>query len=128
MSISSEQGEWTLDHSTPIGFEMATQQVSVAAHCWLQADSSLCLNENIKVGESGEASLSVKQFNFDQIKAFVPEATELKGEANADVWAKWDGANSPEVKVSVELPSGQVTQKLISHCKWVGNPSNLTPC
>jgi translocation and assembly module TamB len=54
----------------------------------------------------------VKQFNFDQIKAFVPEATELKGEANADVWAKWDGANSPEVKVSVELPSGQVTQKL----------------
>ncbi|WP_394146057.1 autotransporter assembly complex protein TamB [Vibrio atypicus] len=112
MSISSEQGEWTLDHSTPIGFEMATQQVSVAAHCWLQADSSLCLNENIKVGESGEASLSVKQFNFDQIKAFVPEATELKGEANADVWAKWDGANSPEVKASVELPSGQVTQKL----------------
>tara|TARA_Y100001956_G_scaffold45192_1_gene43990 strand:+ start:4404 stop:8153 length:3750 start_codon:yes stop_codon:yes gene_type:complete len=112
MTLSSQQGEWTLAESTSLGFAAATERVSVAAHCWLQADSSICLNENIEVGKSGEASLSIKQFDFEQIKAFVPQETELKGEVNADLWAKWSEEGSPELKATISLPKGDVTQKL----------------
>ncbi|UUM30884.1 autotransporter assembly complex protein TamB [Vibrio japonicus] len=112
VQLSSKQGDWRLNKPTSLGFDMATKLVSVAAHCWLQQDSSVCLDENIKVGESGEARLSVNQFNFDQIAAFIPKETELHGEANANVWAKWEAGKSPEAKVEVRLPSGGVSQKL----------------
>ncbi|TFH92150.1 autotransporter assembly complex protein TamB [Vibrio ouci] len=112
MTLSSQQGEWRLNQATKLGFEMATQQVSVAAHCWLQADSSLCLDKDIQVGQSGEAALTLKQFDFDQLKAFMPQATELTGQTNANVWAKWAPDTAPQVKASIELPKGQVVQKL----------------
>ncbi|CAK4069734.1 translocation/assembly module TamB domain-containing protein [Vibrio sp. 16] len=112
MQLSSEQGEWALEKSTEIGFDMATQRVAVAAHCWLQADSSLCLNDNIDVGKDGEASLSLKQFDFTQLEGFIPEGTSLEGQVNAQVWAKWREGQSPEVNASVELPEGGVTQDL----------------
>lgn len=112
MQITSKQGEWHLNQPTQLGFDMATQLVSVAAHCWLQQDSSVCLEENIKVGESGEARLSVNQFNFSQIAAFVPKETELHGEANANVWAKWAPDASPQAKVELRLPAGGVSQQL----------------
>lgn len=110
MQLSSEQGEWRLNQPTALGFEMASQQVSVAAHCWLQAESSLCLEKNIKAGQSGEARLALKQFNFDQIKAFLPSSTELVGQANAKVWAKWSEGVAPQVKANVELSKGKVIE------------------
>lgn len=112
MNISSQQGEWRLNQATKLGFEMATQQVAVAAHCWLQADSSLCLDKDIKVGQSGEAALSLTSFNFEQIKALLPKETLIKGAANANVWAKWAPDSAPQLKASVDLTQGQVTQQL----------------
>jgi len=112
MRLSSQQGEWRLNQPTALSFEMATQQLAVAAHCWLQADSSLCLEQNIKVGQSGEAALALKQFDFNQIKAFIPEATQLQGQADAKVWAKWGPDAPPQVKATLELAKGQVIQNL----------------
>lgn len=112
MLLSSKQGEWRLNQATALGFEMATQQVSVAAHCWLQADSSLCLEKDIKVGQSGEAALALKQFDFEQIKALLPSETQLQGKADAQVTAKWGVDNPPEVIAKIELGQGQVSQQL----------------
>ncbi|RTZ14287.1 translocation/assembly module TamB [Vibrio aquaticus] len=112
MSLSSKQGEWRLNQPTALGFENATQQVAVAAHCWLQGNSSLCLDKDIEVGQSGEAALTLSQFDFSQVAALVPETTELTGETNAKVWAKWSPELPPQLKASIDLPKGQVIQKL----------------
>lgn len=112
MTLSSQQGVWTLAGATPLGFALETQQVSVAAHCWQQADSSICLNENIEVGKNGQASLSIKQFDFEQVNAFIPPETSLKGLVNAELWAKWSEQGSSEVTASITLPQGGVTQTL----------------
>lgn len=112
MSLSSKQGEWRLNQSTALGFDLATEQVSVAAHCWLQADSSLCLQEDIQVGKSGQASLALNQFNFEQIKAFIPKTTQIEGQADAKVWAQWSEESPPQVKASVELSKGKAVQNL----------------
>lgn len=112
MNVSSKQGEWRLNQATKLGFEMATQQVSVASHCWLQADSSLCLDKDIKAGQSGEVAASLTNFDFEQIKAFIPKETNLIGQANATVWAKWSPDKAPKLRASVDLTKGQVTQQL----------------
>lgn len=112
MLLSSAQGEWRLSQPTALGFEMATEQVSVAAHCWLQADSSLCLEKDIKVGKSGEATLALSQFNFEQIKSFLPKTTQLQGQADSKLWAKWGDNQPPQLKAKIELAKGEVVQKL----------------
>lgn len=112
VSFSTLQGEWMLADTTALGFDAERNQVMVAAHCWLQSDSALCLDEDIQVGESGEAALSLSQFNVNQLHAFIPPTTQLKAEVNANVWAKWSPETPPELKASVSMPAGQVTQKL----------------
>ncbi|UPQ88271.1 autotransporter assembly complex protein TamB [Vibrio sinaloensis] len=112
MTLSSQQGEWRLNQATNLGVDLATQQVTVAAHCWLQAQSSLCLDKEAQVGQSGRAQLSLNQFDFDQIATFVPKETLLKGQVNADIDAKWAANTSPEVEVNLALPTGQVSQQL----------------
>ncbi|BCL68474.1 DUF490 domain-containing protein [Vibrio nigripulchritudo] len=110
--ISSEQGTWTLENTAKLGFNMAKNIATVQAHCWRQQDAQLCVTQDIEAGESGEANIAIKKFNFDQIKRFIPEETDLKGEVNATAWARWKPDAKPEVKLSVKLPEGKVTQTL----------------
>ncbi|ROV58233.1 translocation/assembly module TamB [Vibrio ponticus] len=112
MDLRSEQGEWRLEEATRLGFDMATQQAFVAAHCWRQDSSNICLDKDIQVGTSGEAQLSINQFNFKQLAMFLPEKTELAGSLDGLVWAKWAPNQAPELNASITLPKGSVTQRI----------------
>lgn len=110
--LTSEQGTWQLDHSTSITFDGKNSIANVDAHCWQQDDSKICLTENIQAGESGEVNLVLSAFNFEQIKMFLPKNTDLTGSLDGQVWAKWSPDEKPEVKATIDLPKGQVIQKL----------------
>ncbi|HAS6349169.1 translocation/assembly module TamB [Vibrio sp. IRLE0018] len=112
MFATTKQGTWTLEQSTPITANIDKQSVAVAAHCWQQQGSSLCLTQDINVGKKGEATLALNQFDFKQIAMFLPAETHLDGSVNANVWAKWAPKTAPQVTLSVTLPSGQVQQKI----------------
>ncbi|MBM7037333.1 autotransporter assembly complex protein TamB [Vibrio ulleungensis] len=106
------QGEWRLDHEPKLGYDMATNVANVDAHCWLQAQSKVCLDNDVVAGESGEASLSVNEFNFEQLAAFIPKGTELDGLLNLQAQAKWAPGTPIEAQATLTLPTGKVTQKL----------------
>ncbi|USD32851.1 MULTISPECIES: autotransporter assembly complex protein TamB [Vibrio] len=110
MSLTSEQGTWTLAQPTPIELLMDSQQAFVAAHCWLQSGSSVCLDQDLTAGKSGEAHLSIKQFDFEQIKTFIPQEINLQGTVNAAAIAKWNPDTAPEVMLDVEMPKGSLAQ------------------
>ncbi|MGD8111978.1 autotransporter assembly complex protein TamB [Vibrio sp. TRT 17S01] len=112
VEILSKQGKWLLNHPTKVGYDVDKQQASVAAHCWLQGNSSVCLDKDIVAGQQGEATLSVKDFDFSQVAMFLPQETELQGQADAHVWAKWAPKTAPQLKFDLTLPKGSVTQKL----------------
>ncbi|MGR5236789.1 autotransporter assembly complex protein TamB [Vibrio alfacsensis] len=112
LTLSSPQGPWTLQKSTAVTVNIDKQIADVQAHCWLQAKSSVCLTEDIRVGKSGEAKLAVTNFDFDQIKPFLPVETKLQGSVNANAFAKWTPNGKPEVTLNVEMPKGQVEQTL----------------
>ncbi|OIQ24689.1 translocation/assembly module TamB domain-containing protein [uncultured Vibrio sp.] len=107
--LKSQQGEWNLDNSTKVSVDIDEQQAFVAAHCWLQEQSSICLDEDINVGEKGEAQLSIHQFNFEQLAAFIPQGTQVEGEVNAQAKAKWAPNAKPEVELMLSMPKGQVS-------------------
>ncbi|WP_394249373.1 translocation/assembly module TamB domain-containing protein [Vibrio profundi] len=112
VKVTSEQGPWQLQAPADIKVDVDKQTANVQAHCWLQADSSVCLTEDILAGKSGEAKLAISQFNFDQVKQYIPEATQLQGNVDATAYAKWQEDAPPEVKLEVSLLKGNVVQKL----------------
>lgn len=112
LTLSSQQGPWSLQKSTAVKVNIDKQIANVQAHCWLQAKSSVCLTEDISVGNSGQAKLAINDFNFDQIKQFLPPETKLQGSVNAQAFAKWAPEKKPEVTLSVNMPKGQVEQAL----------------
>ncbi|EDP58348.1 translocation/assembly module TamB domain-containing protein [Vibrio sp. AND4] len=112
LTLDTPQGPWSLQKSTSVNVNIDKQIAKVQAHCWLQANSKVCLTEDISVGKSGEAKLAITNFDFEQIKSFLPAATKLQGLVNADAYAKWAPDMKPEVAVNVEMPKGQVEQAL----------------
>ncbi|WP_029842051.1 autotransporter assembly complex protein TamB, partial [Vibrio parahaemolyticus] len=112
LTLSSQQGPWSLQKSTAVKVNIDKQIANVQAHCWLQAKSSVCLTEDISIGKSGQAKLAINDFNFDQIKQFLPPETKLQGSVNAQAFAKWAPEKKPEVILSVNMPKGQVEQAL----------------
>ncbi|PMN30127.1 hypothetical protein BCT35_01835 [Vibrio lentus] len=118
VKITTQQGPWVLDQPVAIKADVDNQFADVQAHCWKQSGSSVCLDEDVRVGKSGEAKLAINQFDFEQIKAFVPKETQLQGLVNATAHAKWSEQGEPEVTVSVDMPKGQVVQQ-------VGEPITL---
>lgn len=110
--ITSVQGTWHLNQPTALGYNLGTQLASVQAHCWLQDESSLCLDKDIQVGESGEAQLTLNHFDFKQLKGAVPEETQVDGQVNAEVWAQWAPNQLPQAKVKLDIPQGKLTQQL----------------
>ncbi|MCJ2378308.1 translocation/assembly module TamB [Vibrio sp. ZSDZ34] len=113
--FETEQGPLDLAKATPIVVDVDKQQANVSAHCWWQEQSKLCLEKDIIAGVSGEALVTIRNFNFSQIQAYLPKETQLKGSVDATVWAKWAKwapEEVPEVKIDVTLPKGKVTQQL----------------
>ncbi|WP_159280125.1 hypothetical protein, partial [Klebsiella pneumoniae] len=78
-----------LQQATALSFDQRTERVTVAAHCWVQGEASLCLEEEAELGARGEARLAIKQFDFKQLAGVLPKETKLSGGLNGQVWAKW---------------------------------------
>lgn len=89
MWLNSPQGQWLLQQATALSFDQRTERVTVAAHCWVQGEASLCLEEEAELGARGETRLAIKQFDFKQLAGVLPKETKLSGGLNGQVWAKW---------------------------------------
>ncbi|MGR5363819.1 translocation/assembly module TamB domain-containing protein [Vibrio mediterranei] len=110
--LESEQGPLDLVDPIDVKVDIDKQVADVSAHCWAQADSKVCLEKDIQAGTSGEALVTVKNFNFKQVDAYIPKNTNVEGTANVTVWAKWAPEVAPQVKLDVSLTKGKVTQTL----------------
>ncbi|PAR28784.1 autotransporter assembly complex protein TamB [Vibrio metoecus] len=112
MWLTSPQGQWLLQQATALSFDQRTERVTVAAHCWVQGEASLCLEEEAELGARGEARLAIKQFDFKQLAGVLPKETKLSGGLNGQVWAKWAPKAAPQLKANLVLTPGHITQKL----------------
>ncbi len=108
--IDTLLGLWKLDKPTKLGYSLKTESANVAAHCWRQSESSLCLTEDLTAGSSGSAKLAVERFTFNILEPLMPESLKIKGSLDAVMEAAWAPETSPYVKSQITLPTGSVEQ------------------
>ncbi len=109
--IDTEIGPWQLNRPTKLGYNLKTQLVNVAAHCWQQEASSLCLTEALEAGTSGHAKVAINSFGFERIAPYIPDSVTLQGGVDANMEATWAPEASPYVKAQIRLPAGSVSQQ-----------------
>lgn len=113
--IGSLQGQWQLVAPAAFTLNMAepeTAQLELAAHCWQQADSLLCVDEPALLAQSGQLAVSLRDFSFEQIAHLLPKNTQLQGLANMKLNAHWQPEQLPQAQLQLELGAGQLIQQL----------------
>ncbi len=110
--FSTPQGPWRLDKRVKLSVLVKEQLAKISAHCWSQAESQVCLTQNLSAGKTGEVNVDVQNFNFNQLKMFVPPQTQLFGEVNATAIASWGVNKDPDVDIAIRLPKGRVIQTI----------------
>ena len=108
MFIASKQGMWTLEQPTQVEFSAQSQQAFVAAHCWAQSGSSICLDKDMIAGKSGEAQVSITNLDFEQLNTFLPSKTELEGDLNLFAMANWAPDTPPQITLDLDMTQGMV--------------------
>ncbi|MGL6316056.1 autotransporter assembly complex protein TamB [Vibrio sp. WXL103] len=127
VKVTTEQGIWRTQQAIEIDVDIDASQAQVGAHCWQQAQASVCLDQDAQVSpQQGGLALSINQFDFEQIKQFVPEQTQVEGLIDANLNAEWQGSETlPQVRLNVVLAPGAVTQQLDQPLKVAWNQSTL---
>ncbi|MFW7524616.1 translocation/assembly module TamB domain-containing protein [Vibrio ostreicida] len=110
MSLTSKQGTWRLNQPTQLAVNIDSQQLFVAAHCWLQSGASVCLEQDANIGKSGQVQVSVSQVDVAQLKMFLPQTLELKGRLNIETTAKWSPDSAPDISAIIDMDKGTIKQ------------------
>ncbi|CZF84087.1 Translocation and assembly module TamB [Grimontia celer] len=111
-SVKTPVGPWKLMNDVPLNVDFKSGAVDIGAFCWMQNQSKICLDKPAKVADSGEAQLSIVDFNLDIVQSFLPVTTTIEGQVNANANVAWKPNALPDLKASVNLSKGQVTEQL----------------
>lgn len=115
VAIQTQVGDVTTA-SLPIEANLKTAQVTLGAHCWenlatgrrgkvvIDTPNQVCLVKPVRVGPSGQATLSLKRFDLTSLSRFVDRDLTLEGIFTGDVKASWNtnAQGLPEVTATIE--------------------------
>ena len=110
MSIE-DIGDIVQQTAAPIAFTFADKQTQVGEHCWQWQATSLCLSQPAHIGEQGEVVAKIEGFDAKQIAAFMPPEWQVETRANAAVHARWQPDASPDVRASIDIADGALSQQ-----------------
>ena len=103
--------QWSLDTPTQLNYLAVEQEFNAAAHCWKQAEASLCFEQPLFIGPKGNIAFNLQQFDLEQLQGLLPESTQLNGKVNASGQFSWSPSSSPKIHAVVETTSGSFEQK-----------------
>jgi translocation and assembly module TamB len=111
--FTSDPYRFYLEKPFPIIANLVKQQVTVDAHCWRESEASLCLQQRSTFSaKKAQAELALSNFNFEQIQHFIPDGTQISGQANADISLEYRQGKAPKLNAQIALGKGKVIQKL----------------
>ncbi|WP_220717988.1 autotransporter assembly complex protein TamB [Agarivorans litoreus] len=107
--LTAELGTWHLQNSIDLAYQESV--ASIGSHCWSRDNSELCLLSPFSTDGNGNLDLRVKNFDFLLLNHLMPEGTEIKGQASADIKAKFNQWVPDTALLNLRLSPGVVSQK-----------------
>lgn len=77
-----EKNKWQLSKKLPLSYDINQQIPTIGAHCWVNADASICLDKTLALAPKNQANVIIK--NIDLAKIPLPNDGETKLAGNID--------------------------------------------
>ncbi|MEX0730034.1 MAG: translocation/assembly module TamB domain-containing protein [Aquisalimonadaceae bacterium] len=108
VDLSAAELAWRLEESVAAHWDPVDRQAVLAAHCWRHEAARLCASEELVLGATGQASVTLEGYDLAGLDPWMPQDIRLLGAVAARVNARWGGAALPQVDASVEVNDGAV--------------------
>ncbi len=106
--ISSAGEMLELQEATAAAWDPDDQQVRMGAHCWVHETGRICAQEDLYLGATGNAAVSVRDYELAALSPWLPEDMSLDGALDADLSARWGDGRLPEVELRMAVGEGSV--------------------
>ncbi|OCG03037.1 autotransporter assembly complex protein TamB [Gilliamella sp. wkB112] len=98
----SDKNHWQLNKSVALTYDINQQIPTIAAHCWLNANSSICLDKQLSVTANSATSVTLKDIDLAKLPIPNDGETKLSGYINGKVNIQFnDSSNIPIIKANI---------------------------
>ena len=114
-SINAARHAIRLVDSAPLTYRHQDTRVSVEPHCWATGDARLCLKDTVTNSDVGTATLTLRDYQLQQLGGLLPEDVRIDGELTVDTTVSWDrtqqekGAIPVNSTVQANVSGGVIT-------------------
>ncbi|SHO54849.1 autotransporter assembly complex protein TamB [Vibrio quintilis] len=111
VNLSAKKQSVVLEKPTGIFLDSESKQVRIQAHCWLNKQAHLCLDQDAEVSaEAGQLKFSLNHLRLQQLATLLPEDISLSGDVNGNGVVTWQQGLSPELTMQAGVKSGKFTK------------------
>ncbi len=108
-SIRLKAMNWSITQPFDLSFVWPARTLRVSHHCWVHAQASLCLRDDLQVGDRGDVHLTLSNLQAADLNDWLPPELRWQGLLHGEGQILWS-ANSahPDVHLDMEAAQGQV--------------------
>ena len=112
-----------LTEPAQINWQNSAQQLSVSPHCWsISEASSLCLQDELRTGSDGGATIALDNYALQQLNSFLPSGTNVSGVLKAETTLGWGDGGPNDRRAVVNATIDQASVRTVDA---LGDPVNF---
>lgn len=111
ININTPVGEWQLDKAIHIAWDQAKAKGSISDFCLLNPNSRLCLNNEVNLGNKGQAQISYSGNPGKLLQPTLPSNMRWDGAADMLANLAWAPKSKPTADVKLAFSPGSIKLK-----------------
>ena len=87
-TVSTPIGNWHQDKAAGLVYKASSSEAVLEPHCWVGKPGDVCIDDKLRAGEKGSATLRLRKWELDVLKPWLPPLTTVAGTVNGTAKAK----------------------------------------
>jgi translocation and assembly module TamB len=100
--------DWALVDHLRIRWDPVAQQLTAAPHRWTHNQAELRVTEPLLLGATGNAQLTLAEFDLTEFHPWLPERLRVKGLLGASTQLQWKDKTLQQAQASLDIQQGAV--------------------
>jgi len=100
--------DWTLVDHLRMRWNPETQQLTAAPHRWKHNQAELRVTEPLLLGATGNAQVSLAEFDLTEFHPWLPKRLRVKGLLGASAQLQWKDKTLRKVQASLDIQQGTI--------------------
>ncbi|MWN32139.1 MULTISPECIES: autotransporter assembly complex protein TamB [unclassified Gilliamella] len=110
-----KNNNWQLTKSLDLSYDINNQIPAINAHCWVNENSSICLDKQLLIAKNTDTSITLKKINLSKLPILNEGETTLAGNVNGKINIQFNSDNTiPSIKANVTSNDVYIQQMVTS--------------